>query len=151
MKTRRVMNPMGSPHKARKATVQQSMMQRSDINYIVAQAKRGIAPVNTREDGQYLDVSDTPQTLMEAYERIERAETAFMSLPVRARDELDNDPTKLLMADREFFDRHGLVESEIRPLATSPEVYGEAEGGTPSMKKNSSSKGSMKEPKATDV
>lgn len=115
----RVTHPTDSPFASEKAVTQQHLVEAADINAIVAKARRGIAPTNVRDpsSGRFADLGDSPQDLTEAYARVQRAEEAFASLPARARDELGNDPRKLLQADGEFFVRHGLAELVQPPEA----------------------------------
>jgi len=117
---RRVVHPKGSPFASPKAKVQEHLAASCDINEIVAKARRGIAPTNVREGvPSYLDVSDSPESLQDAYSRVEKAEAAFSALPAKARAELDNDPRRLLAVQGDFFERHGLTNP--KPPEPSPE------------------------------
>lgn len=151
---RRITNPSKSPFSSPKAVVQQHMAAESDINQIVARARRGIAPTNVREgQPRYLDLSDSPQSLTEAYERVQAAEDAFYSLPARARDELGNDPVALLSANREFFERHGLlspVEAVAAPSSTAVSEPAEAPAGAAATR-TASKAGSSKVSKESSV
>lgn len=106
---RRVSHPATSEFASPKAVTQQHLREASDINGIVARARRGIAPTNVRPPGRFADVSDSPESLTEAFLSVDRAITSFNELPALARDELGNDPRRLLEASPEFMLRHGLV------------------------------------------
>jgi len=138
-KRRRVQHPIDSVHASSKAVTQQHLKEESDINYIVSRARRGIPPTNVRAVGEFRDNYDSPESLTDAYARVERAEEAFSSLPARARDELGNDPRNLLKATPEFFSRHGLITPKEEPEAP-PQARQESEGGRPSGKPKASSK-----------
>lgn len=123
-KRRRVTHPTGSPFASPKAKVQTQFRRDTDINQIVERARRGIAPTNTRVPS-YADFSDAPESLTEAFQRVERAWDAFEALPAKARLELNNDPRQLFRCDDEFFRRHGLVmeqdpDSDPAPSPAEP-------------------------------
>jgi len=115
---RRVTNPTNSPFASKKAVVQQHLAAETDINGIIARAKRGIPPTSTRGPGSFVDLSDTPEDLTEAFQRVEKALDAFESLPALARQELGNDPRRLLQADEAFLQRHGMLP---KPPASAPQ------------------------------
>lgn len=147
---RRIVHPKGSPFASKKAKTQQHLMGDCDINTIVARAKKGIMPSNVRQSQpSYLDVSETPDSLMDAYERVHRAEDAFMALPAKAREELDNDPRRLPRAGREFFERHGLVKPQ--PKGIPPEAAPEpAKGAGKTPKGSAPSQPGKASPKAAE-
>lgn len=105
---------------------QQQFKDECDINRIVAQAQRGIAPsFMARGVAQYLDTTKMPPDLQSAYEVIEQAHDAFMSLPAALRRELDDDPRNLEHITREQIDKYRLgrdedpeSEAEGAPLAS---------------------------------
>jgi len=130
-KRRRITNPINSPFANPKAVVQQHLKDGTDINQIVARARRGIAPSNVREPGRFIDVSNIPQDLTEAFNSVESAWESFMTLPAKAREELGNDPRQLSRAGPEFFKRHGMLKTPIEtPEVLPPEVHG-GKGGVP--------------------
>lgn len=88
-----------------------------DINNVVANAKRGIAPswINRRQP-IYTDVSEVPRDLAAAYAEVQAAEEAFMALPSQVRSAIDNDPRRLpdWLSDKANLSlavQHGLVEA----------------------------------------
>lgn len=92
------------------------------INSIVAKMKRGIMPPAwlTSKTPRYGDFTEAPQTLMEAFEVVHRANEAFLSLPVEFRRELDHDPRNLDKAPRELFERYGLIKPKAQEGVTTP-------------------------------
>lgn len=68
-----------------------------DINSIMARyEKTGMLPVNQMSQPQYLDLTMTPDTLMDAMNLMIDAENAFMTLPAMVRKEFDNDPMRFV-------------------------------------------------------
>lgn len=114
----RVTHPTSNPWASPKAVVQTQFRRETDINQIVERARRGIAPTNTRVPS-YADFSDSPESLTDAFQRVEHALDAFEALPAKARLELNNDPRNLFKVDGEFFQRHGLTE-DVPPEAPTP-------------------------------
>ena len=111
--------------------VQQSMGQETDINWIMRryQEDRLIEHVN-RYKGRYEDVSTAPD-LQQAFEKVEAAEAAFMSLPSDLRKEFDNDPAKFLEwvqdpANAEEVREKGLGRAEEAPIPVIIEGAGES-------------------------
>lgn len=68
-----------------------------DINVLLAQYERtGVLPANRAPgEGQYLDLSDVPD-LQKAFDIIQKAEAAFMTLPASVRKEFDNDAMRFV-------------------------------------------------------
>lgn len=125
-KRRRVYHPGKSPFASPKAVVQQHFKGETDINNIVEKARRGIAPGNIREHGHFADFSNAPQNLDEAFKRVEDALDSFEQLPAKAREELGNDPRRLMQVNAEFLVRHGLA----KPRTKSPEATQGSPGGS---------------------
>ncbi|WNK14578.1 MAG: internal scaffolding protein [Microvirus sp.] len=68
-----------------------------DINQIMARfEKTGMVPVNSVGVPQYLDLTMTPDNLMQAMNLMVDAETSFMLLPAHVRKEFDNDPMRFV-------------------------------------------------------
>lgn len=145
---RRVTAPVGSKFASPKAVVQQHLAKDADINTIVAKAKRGIAPSNARGPGVFADVSQMPKDLTEAFALVDQAWDSFSALPAKAREELDNDPRRLVKQGPEFFLRHGLMIPKEAPgvRQDAPEGAGE---GSPASASKKGSKGA-KAPKVDD-
>lgn len=104
-------NPPPTPEMAEFA-VKQEFKKEVDINTIIANMNRGIQPPPwmTANTPRYGDFTDLPASFSEAYDIIERAETAFMSLPLEMRKELDHDPRNLDHATREMYEKYGLLK-----------------------------------------
>ncbi|QKI28900.1 VP3 [Kummerowia striata gokushovirus] len=132
-----------SPEVEAKLRTRQEPKDQCDVNKIVANAKRGIAPSwLARGEPVYMDFSEMPKDLTEAYMQVQRAEEAFMSLPSEVRTALDNDPRSLEgwlvdPANREMAVKHGLVhqkmaesEAEAAP-PRQPAPKGKKSGGKP--------------------
>lgn len=125
------------------------------INNIVAKMKRGISPPSwlTANTPRYGDFSSGPQTLMEAFDVVQRAQEAFLSLPVEFRRELDHDPRNLDRAPRELFERFGLIKPKAQEgtkvpsgAAASPE--GQGDQGLPAKGRMANKKGGQETPSA---
>lgn len=126
---RRIVHPLNSPFASPKAVTQQHMKVESDINTIVAKARRGIPPTNIRQDGRFADLSNAPEDLTDAFGRVQNAIDLFEQLPAKARQELGNDPRRLLEATPEFMVRHGLAKALQEPSVDPAPGQG-ASGGT---------------------
>lgn len=93
----------------------QSYKKACDINNIIkAYAKTGILPEG-RQGGTYGDFSNIP-TLEIAFEAVNNAKEAFLSLPADVRKLIDNDPSKLanFVADEQNYEiclKYGLIEA----------------------------------------
>lgn len=126
---KRVPYPM--PEVPANLQTQQQFKDECDMNRIVKNAARGIAPrYLARGTPQYGDFYNVPN-LPEAYELIERAESAFMNLPAGLRLELGNDPANINKLTVEQIKRFKLdAESALHPLsqpAPAPATAGQAE------------------------
>jgi len=73
---------------------QQQFKDECDMNRIVKNAARGLAPRFAQGTPHFADFTEVPD-LMGYYQVIERAEIAFMSLPSGLRRELNNDPSRI--------------------------------------------------------
>ncbi len=105
-----------------------------NINSIMNKMKKGIIPPAwmTQKIPQYLDMTKTPSTLMEAFDVVQKAQEAFLALPVELRRELDHDPRNLDHAPRSLFEKHGIIKPKAQErtsgrseLAASGEGQGE--------------------------
>lgn len=93
---------------------QQQFKDECDINRIVQNAQRGIAPKYlARGTPQYGDFSNVPD-LPQAYEKIRKAEEAFMNLPAQLRLELNNDPAQINRLTDEQIKRYKLDKDSAR-------------------------------------
>lgn len=91
-----------------------------DINVLLAQYERtGVLNHYSSRTPQYLDVSDVPD-LAHALEAVERAETAFMTLPASARREFDNDPVKFVEFAQDPANLPRMREWGLAPPAPQP-------------------------------
>jgi len=102
--------------------VDQSQRDTTDINKIVARAKRTGHFPQTGRQPFYADVSHVG-SLLDSYEVVQRAEVAFSQLPAQVRRDMDNDPRNLesWLSDPKNLDQavqHGLL---TRPPEASPE------------------------------
>lgn len=68
----------------------QSFKQETDINYIVQRYVSGDTSVLQRVQGLYTDITDAPESLIEAQERIKTAERIYNTLPVEAAKAVGN-------------------------------------------------------------
>lgn len=132
------------------ARTQQQFKDECDINRIVRNAQRGIAPTRyARGEPQWGDFSEVPN-LADAYETVARAEAAFMSLPAALRAELDNDPARINELTEDQIKRFRLGKEEVsapstpstssQPSSASP-AAGQAasDGGVPPASKTKKS------------
>lgn len=68
-----------------------------DINNLMAQYDQtGVINHYNRVSPQYLDLTECPVDLQDALDHLQRATTAFMTLPAVVRREFDNDPRKFV-------------------------------------------------------
>ncbi len=68
----------------------QSYKQDTDINYLVQRYMSGDTSVLQRVQGLYTDISDAPESLIEAQERIKTAERIYHTLPEEAAKAVGN-------------------------------------------------------------
>lgn len=129
-----------------KSLTQQQFKDECDMNRIVKNAMKGIAPrYLARGVPQYGDFSEVPD-LREAYEVIEKAEEAFFALPAELRRELGNDPREIQNLTADQVARYKLgkeqpttggseAEPSPSPASSAPKAPSEpkqkAKAGTP--------------------
>lgn len=102
------------------AQTQQQFKDDCDMNRIVKNASRGIAPRFLNPNmPQYGDFSET-KDLMSAYSTIRDAEEAFMNLPSGLRLELGNDPARLSELTQDQLERYNLVKPTLQPADPVP-------------------------------
>jgi len=128
------------------AVTQQQFKDECDMNRIVKNAARGIAPSRfARGVANYGDFSEIPD-VCEAYSIVQRAQEAFNTLPAELRLELNNDPTNVNKLTREQLERYKLLKQAPAPSqpaqsqpaasqAATPEVKGETPKGSKSSSK----------------
>lgn len=68
----------------------QSYKQETDINYLVQRYMAGDNTVLQRVQGLYTDITDAPESLIEAQERIKTAERIYNTLPEEAAKAVGN-------------------------------------------------------------
>lgn len=68
----------------------QSYKQETDINYLVQRYISGDTSVLQRVQGLYTDITDAPESLIEAQERIKTAERIYNTLPEEAAQAVGN-------------------------------------------------------------
>lgn len=97
----------------------QEFLQEVNINELWARAKRGISPPAwmTSKTPIYGDFADLPISFDEAFSQVERANEAFLSLPLEFRRALQHDPRNLDKAPRSLFEEFGLVKSDLTSKA----------------------------------
>ena len=102
------------PEPTEPSRVKQEFKKEVNINTIVERMRRGIQPPPwmTSATPRYGDFSNMPTNFMDAFAMVERAEEAFMSLPLEFRRELDHDPRNLDKAPRELYERYGLLKAK---------------------------------------
>lgn len=102
--------------------VKQEFAKDVNINNIIGKMKKGISPPPwmTAATPRYGDFTGGPQSLMEAFDVVQRAEEAFASLPLEFRREIDHDPRNIANAPRELFERFGLLKEKAEALSEAP-------------------------------
>jgi len=130
------------PDAPEKSLTQQQFKDECDINRIVKNAMRGIAPKYTnRGIPRYTDTSNLPD-IAEAYNIIRRAEDAFMTLPAQLRLELKNDPANIDRITKDQLQRYKLAREDSTPqpaVPAAPAAGQAATAGTEPAKKKASS------------
>lgn len=103
----------------------QSELESTDVNRIVARfVKTGVLPAG-RTDGVYLDVSQVVD-YQDAVAQVNMAESFFMSLPAEVRARFQNDPAEFLdfasdPANRKEMQGWGLLSPDVvEPKAVEP-------------------------------
>ncbi len=74
----------------------QSHKDSCDIYKLLERYQNGDVSALSHVVGQYMDITDAPKTLAEAYTFVRNAEKFFSKLPLKVRDEYDHDPVKFL-------------------------------------------------------
>lgn len=75
----------------------QSYKQDTDINYLVARYTAGDTTILSKVQGLYADISDAPESLIEAQDRIKQSERIFHSLPEDVKKTVGNASNMLEM------------------------------------------------------
>lgn len=68
----------------------------TEIEYIMRRAKEGDPSVLAAVKGQYIDITDAPNSLAEAQAFINKTSTEFMQMPYEIRHAYNNDPMEYL-------------------------------------------------------
>lgn len=99
----------------RPSLAQQHFREECDINAIVRRyLQTGVLEHQSDAPVFYGDVSDLPVSLTDAYTAVERAESAFMSLPAEIRKSINNNPAQLLdwiVNNRDAAVKFGLISA----------------------------------------
>lgn len=74
----------------------QSHKDSCDIYKLLERYQSGDVSALSKVVGQYMDITDAPKTLAEAYTFVSNAEKFFSKLPLKLRDEYDHDPSKFI-------------------------------------------------------
>lgn len=75
---------------------QQHFKDECDVNLIIERyARTGVLEHTSDVEPFFGDVSEVPTNLADSYDRLARAEAAFMALPAEIRKSLDNNPANL--------------------------------------------------------
>lgn len=99
-----------------KSLTQQQFKDECDMNRIVKNALRGVAPrFQTQGVPQYGEFADIPVDLTEVYNVVARAEESFNTLPAGLRAELGNDPSRFNELTREQAERYKLLKAHQEP------------------------------------
>lgn len=103
----------------------QSFKDDCDINVIMARAERTGELPGLKSFGEYLDLSNAPESFLEARTLVMDAETRFSELPAKVRSKFANDPYSLLswLADpnnRSEAVQLGLVRAPAEPVVPEP-------------------------------
>lgn len=96
----------------------QSYKQESDINYLVQRYMSGDTSVLHRVQGLYTDITDAPESLIEAQERIKTAERIYNTLPEEAAKAVGNAANMLDWMVNKADELHKLIYGENK----NPEV-----------------------------
>lgn len=74
----------------------QSHKDSCDIYKLLERYQNGDVSALSKVAGQYLDITDAPKTLAEAYTFVSNAERFFSKLPLKLREQYDFDPSKFV-------------------------------------------------------
>lgn len=70
--------------------------EQTEIEYIMRRAKEGDPSVLAAIKGQYIDITDAPNSLAEAQAFINKTTNDFLEMPWEIRKEYNNDPTQYM-------------------------------------------------------
>lgn len=90
----------------------QSYKQETDINYLVQRYMSGDTSVLQRVQGLYTDISDAPESLIEAQERIKTAERIYNTLPAEAAQAVGNAANMLDWMVNKADELHKLIHGD---------------------------------------
>lgn len=74
----------------------QSHKDSCDIYKLLERFQAGDVSALSKVAGQYMDITDAPKTLAEAYSFVSNAEKFFSKLPLKLREAYDHDPSKFI-------------------------------------------------------
>lgn len=74
----------------------QANKEQTEIEYIMRRAKEGDPSVLAAVKGQYIDITDAPNSLAEAQAFINKTSNEFLNMPWSIRKEYNNDPMEYL-------------------------------------------------------
>jgi len=116
---------------------QQQFKDECDMNRIVRNAMRGIAPRHLNPGVPHFDDFSEVPDLMTAYDLVAKAEEAFSSLPAALRAELGNDPARITELSDDQIHRYKLGKSSperldgnggVNPSSSSPAFSSPGQG-----------------------
>lgn len=90
----------------------QSYKQETDINYLVQRYMSGDTSVLQRVQGLYTDITDAPESLIEAQERMKTAERIYNTLPAEAAKAVGNAANMLDWMVNKGDELHKLIYGE---------------------------------------
>lgn len=90
----------------------QSYKQETDINYLVQRYMSGDTSVLQRVQGLYTDISEAPESLIEAQERMKTAERIFNTLPKEAAQAVGNAANMLDWLVNKADELHKLIHGD---------------------------------------
>lgn len=147
-----VSNP--APDPSEPSRVKSEFKNEVNINTIVRKMRNGQNPPSwmTSATPRYGDFTSGPQSLMEAFDIVQRAEIAFSSLPLEFRRAIDHDPARITSAPRELWEQFGLLKKA--PASDAPEGSKKAEapaGGQRVPKPSKAPQGAKQESQDSDT
>lgn len=74
----------------------QSFADSCDINVLISRFNNGDTSALNQRVGQYLDVTDCPKSLADAFEMVQKASDIFAGLPIEIRREYDSNVGKFI-------------------------------------------------------
>lgn len=103
----------------------QESLEQTKIENIIRRAEMGDPLALNMMNGQYLDVTDVPNTLAEAQNFVIKASQEFNKLPIDIKRKFDMSPEKYIanFGTKEWADKIGI---KLTPDAPAPEVKEEA-------------------------